>query len=517
MKLFEGDIKIYRSELGKGKKPILKIKGDYIPYLSILKKFKADYSLKWGQKEKYWFWWASKEKEEKKREEQNDFIIKNKIRPALEKIKETHEDFIQEIDDIINAIEDEGEAPPQDVIKISSEEKNNIKEKLEEFREMLVNIEDDEDFKNIMKQIIAIKSAQGQTFTLGNSLLILIQNKNAGIVNSMSNWFKFYKREVKNKNPLLIFAPTKGAKIKKSKEDKEKIVNKYYKEINKTPGDNLTPNEGIKLEELKRDLIIGARYDLVPVYSEHDTVQMPGTEDFIKKAKEAQKDVKWYDDDASSEDVTPVYNGLIEYAEKKGIKVDFADDLGGSRGVSKSGSIEILKNDGKNVGLTKTLAHEIAHELLHQEYLKNKGDEAGKFFIGRGSDRSDKGPLEQQAEISAWIFMHAFGFDVKTTSLNYTVMWGGNKDNMVKVFQTVSTAVNSLIDGVSKNIKANKKLKEGDGGSISNPSKTSPEEIAKLLGVSSEFNKLKNDSEQSSEDDIQELHERIVRKLMKRI
>jgi hypothetical protein len=32
MKLFEGDIEIYRSELGKGKKPILKITGDYIPY-----------------------------------------------------------------------------------------------------------------------------------------------------------------------------------------------------------------------------------------------------------------------------------------------------------------------------------------------------------------------------------------------------------------------------------------------------------------------------------------------------
>ena len=86
-----------------------------------------------------------------------------------------------------------------------------------------------------------------------------------------------------------------------------------------------------------------------------------------------------------------------------------------------------------------------------------------------------------------------------------------------EVFQTVSTAVNYLIDQVSKKIKANKELKEGNGGSISNPSKTSPEEIAKLLGVSSEFNKLKNNSKQSSEEDIQELQERIVRKLMKRI
>tara|TARA_Y100000592_G_scaffold10700_1_gene15152 strand:- start:7685 stop:9196 length:1512 start_codon:yes stop_codon:yes gene_type:complete len=503
MNLFEGGIKLTRAEVGKNKTKIIKIGGDVYPYKDILKK----YGAYWNKFNKFWFFWANKESEES--------IIEKRIKPAIAEIKKTHETFIQEIDDIINAIKDGGEAPPQDEIKISPEKKANIEEKLEEFKKMLVNIEDDEDFKNIMKQIITIKSAQGQTFTLGNSLLIFLQNKNAGIVNSMSNWFKFYERKVKNKNnPLLIYAPTKGTKIKKSKEDKEKIVNKYYKKINKKPGDKLTPNEGIELKELKRDLILGIDYDLVPVYSEHDTVQMPGTEDFVKKAKDAQKDVKWFEENAISDEVRPVYTGLIDFAEGEGIEVGLVDDLGGARGVSKSGKIEILKNEGNDVGLTKTLAHEIIHELLHQKYLKNKGGKSGKFNIGRGLST---GAIEQQAELSAWIFMHAFGFDVKTTSLNYTVMWGGDKDNMIKVFQTVSTAVNYLIDQVSKKIKANKELKEGNGGSISNPSKTSPEEIAKLLGVSSEFNKLKNNSKQSSEEDIQELQERIVRKLMKRI
>ena len=202
---------------------------------------------------------------------------------------------------------------------------------------------------------------------------------------------------------------------------------------------------------------------------------------------------------------------MIDFAEGEGIEVALVDDLGGARGVSKSGKIDILKNEGNDVGLTKTLAHEIIHELLHQKYLKGKGGKSGKFNIGRDVDT---GAIEQQAELSAWMFMHAFGFDVKTTSLNYTVMWGGDKDNMIKVFGTVSSVVNYLIDQVNTKISA---INEGTN---TKGSHVSPEQIADLVGLGKEFDEVKNgpdDSEQSSEDDIQELHERIVRKLMKKI
>ena len=283
------------------------------------------------------------------------------------------------------------------------------------------------------------------------------------------------------------------------------------KKIKKKSGDKLTPAEGIKLKELTRDSVFAIKFKLVPVYSEKDTVQIEGTEDFVKKAKDAQKDVKWFEENAISDEVRPVYTGLIDFAEGEGIEVALVDDLGGARGVSKSGKIDILKNEGNDVGLTKTLAHEIIHELLHQKYLKGKGGKSGKFNIGRGLDT---GAIEQQAELSAWMFMHAFGFDVKTTSLNYTVMWGGDKDNMIKVFGAVSSVVNYLIDQVNAKISA---INEG---THTKGSHISPEQIADLVGLGKEFDEVKNgsdDSEQSSEDDIQELHERIVRKLMKRI
>lgn len=486
MNLFEGGIKLTRAEVGKNKTKIIKIGGDVYPYKDILKK----YGAYWNKFNKFWFFWANKESEES--------IIEKRIKPAIAEIKKTHETFIQEIDDIIKALDEDKGGEVEGVEMPSPQEESDIKTKLKEFKEMLVNIEDDEDFKNIMKQVIAIKSAQGQKFSLGNSLLIFLQNKNAGIVNSKSNWFKFYNREVKNGRPLMVYAP-QGSKFKQSKDSKKEITSNFYKKINKKPGDKLTPAEGIKLKELTRDTVFAVRFKLVPVYSEKDTVQIPGTEDFVKKAKDAQKDVKWFEENAISDEVRPVYTGLIDFAEGEGIEVGLVDDLGGARGVSKSGKIEILKNEGNDVGLTKTLAHEIIHELLHQKYLKDKGGKSGQFNIGRGLDT---GAIEQQAELSAWMFMHAFGFDVKTTSLNYTVMWGGDKDNMIKVFGTVSSVVNYLIDQVNAKIKA---INEG---THTHGTHISPEQIADLVGLGKEFDEVKNK---------EELQERIVRKLMKRI
>jgi hypothetical protein len=180
------------------------------------------------------------------------------------------------------------------------------------------------------------------------------------------------------------------------------------------------------------------------------------------------------------------------------------DDLDGSRGVSANGAIRLLKNEGNDIGLTKTLAHEITHELLHQKYLSTKGDESSKFFLGTAEGRA---AVEQQAELSAWMFMYAFGFDLKTTSLNYVLLWGGDKDKMVKVFDTVSSSVNYLIDFVNKKIKS---LDEGMG-SHAHGKHITPDEIAKLIGVGSEYQSLKSGN--TPDADVEELKERILRKL----
>jgi hypothetical protein len=78
---------------------------------------------------------------------------------------------------------------------------------------------------------------------------------------------------------------------------------------------------------------------------------------------------------------------------------------------------------------------------------------------------------------------------------------------MVKVFDTVSSSVNYLIDFVNKKMKS---IDEGMG-SHAHGKHITPDEIAKLIGVSSEYQALKSGN--TPEADVEELKERILRKL----
>jgi len=465
-----------------GDSPIVYISGDVFPFKDTIKKHGA----KWNSREKFWFWFLDKNDPQR--------TIDTFVKPALEEAKKIKELPI-EIDKIIAAMVEE--SPSQNPsLSITKKDEDDIKRKLEKFKEMLINIEDDEEFKDVMKKVIDIKAAQGYKFSLGNSFLIMIQDRAAGMVNSKTNWLSKYNRMLKPKaRPLMIWAP-QGIKNKLSKDKQHVVKGEYFKKIKKRPNDKLTPNEKFGLEKELRGYTYATRFKLVPVYSVNDTYQIEGTEDYIKASEESKKDIKWFEDNMISDEVRPIYTALVSFAEDSGIKIDIVDDLGGARGSSAGGAIKLLKNEGNDVGLTKTLIHEIAHELLHQTYLKNKGGESGKYHIGKDMGTQT---IEQQAEISSWMVMYAFGFDVKTTSLNYTVMWGGDKDNMVQVFNTVSKIVNHIIDSV------NKKIASLTEGTHTHGDNVSPLDIAKMLGFESEYEAL---------TEIEGLGERLLRRVI---
>lgn len=464
----------------------------------------SKYGAKWNGINKIWFWFVDKENPQK---------TLDKIRLALDELNQivtpsTPIDGSQEaqkllidIDKVLAAIDVENPAKNPD-FKLSPQDEEQIKGKLESFKQMLVNIDTDEQFKETMKAIIDLKAAQGYEFSLANSLLIFIQSliskRKISIVNSKSNWQSKYNRTVNpNAKPLVVWAP-EGARFNQPKDKIETLKAEFYKNIGKKQGQPLTPNEKFQLDKITKAKVMATRFKLVPVYDASDTTQIEGTEDYIKKAQDSKKEIKTFANNMVSEEVRPIYNGLLDYAKENDIEVEMADDLGGARGVSKSGKIEILKNEGNDVGLTKTLAHEITHELLHQKYLQQKGKETGKYYIGQ----IDRGVVEQQAELSAWMFMYAFGFDVNTTSLNYTVMWGGNKENMVRVFDTVSKVVNHLIDYVNKKLK---QPVDEEQGAFNHGKHISPHEIAQVLGMEKTYDKLTHN----------ELHERLLKKFVK--
>ena len=456
---------------------------------------KNKYNVKYNKASKILFWFVDKENPQK---------TLDRIKSALDFLNHTTSQtggesqeagkLIKDIDKVIAAIDAEDPAKREE-FNMSQQDEEDIKNKLQSFKQMLVNIENDEQFKETMKQIIDFKSAQGYEFSLLNALLIFLQNRKATIVNSKSNWESAYNRTVNpNAKALVIWAP-QGQKFRQSKDKVAALKADFYKSIGKKEGDPLTPNEKIKLTYINKGQSNAVGFKLVPVYDVADTKQKEGTEDFIKKAQEAKKDIKWFEENMISDEVRPIYQGLIDFTKENEIKLDFIDDLGGARGSSASGAIKLLKNEGNDVGLTKTLAHEITHELLHQRYLSQKGKETGKYYIGQPSRET----VEQQAELSAWMFMYAFGFDLKTTSLNYTIMWGGNKENMIKVFDTVSKVVNLLIDFVNRKIK---QPVDEEQGSFQHGKHISPHDIAKLLGVEKTFDKLTQG----------ELHERLLKR-----
>jgi hypothetical protein len=352
--ILESDLSIIKSKMGNA--PIAYVKGNVFASKDILKK----YGAKWNGANKFWFWFLNKNNPQE--------TIDKIIRPALVELRKSEnipvDEIEKEIDQILASMETEGPSANPD-LGVSADEENSIKEKLQAFKERLVNIENDEQFKETMGKILALKAAQGYQFSFGNAILIMIQNPNAGIVNSRKNWLEKYNRTVNaNARPLMVWAP-QGINQKLSKDKEDLLKADFYKKLGKKPGEKLTPNEQFQLERMLKGYTYATKFKFVPVFSQYDTTQMEGTEDYIKAAENSTKDIKWFEDNMLSDEVRPIYKGLIDFTEEKSIKLEFIDDLNGARGSSASGAIKLLKNEGNDIGLTKTLAHEITHELLH--------------------------------------------------------------------------------------------------------------------------------------------------------
>ena len=66
--------------------------------------------------------------------------------------------------------------------------------------------------------------------------------------------------------------------------------------------------------------------------------------------------------------------------------------------------------------------------------------------------------VEQQAEISAWIVLRNFGFNMRAAR-NYVGCWGGNDENCVKVFDTVANVATFIIGELEN--KLSSPIKEG--------------------------------------------------------
>jgi hypothetical protein len=116
-----------------------------------------------------------------------------------------------------------------------------------------------------------------------------------------------------------------------------------------------------------------------------------------------------------------------------GITVETVDDLGGARGTSSGGRIQILKDISPAEELV-VLAHEWAHELLH-----------------RADDRpASRDTRELEAEAVAFVVGEAVGLTVGQASRDYIHLYRGDREALGQSLDRIQRAASVILAALSE-------------------------------------------------------------------
>ena len=433
----------------------------------------------------YWFWWLGTTDEEIKK---NYLKV---VEPALRDLhkaqgvspEDSNAAVEAMIDSLINGVVNAPTVNDGDN-KLTGDVKEEIAKKLEEFKQTLVNIRDDEEFKKTILKVQRYRKSKGHSFSFMNSLLIMIQKPDATICNAKTSWMKFFNRTVNEDAEPIWIRKKDESKSFVDKKFIDKITNEFLKGEGAKSVKELTAGQKQRLSiEIRKRTSRYSSWIFYAVYDVSDTTLIAGKEDHIQDILKGIEDLPWFKEGEHDDNVRPIYAALENIADSMGIKVDLVgpDVLGTARGRSFGGKIELLYNEGNDVYTTKTFVHELAHELLHQQYIKSKNKDLEKFFVGKQEGRD---VVERQAELTAWMVMSAYGFNTQTTSFNYAIMWGGDENNMVEVFDTIAGVANYLIYEISQRGAS---LSENIGNQSG---RYDAMDVAKKIGVQDIFRKV---------------------------
>lgn len=436
-----------------------------------------EFGAKWNNDAKWWYWPLGNDPEN---------VIRTQVQPCMEFLStkedmggEPKRDIAASIDKLIQQVK--GAKMPNTG---GANTKEDIVSKLEGFKADLVRITSDEEFKQKMGPIIKFRNANNYQYSLLNTILILIQDPKATLVKAGGAWKDFYQRKVKPGSPSIMMWIPKGSK-NVAEEEKIRLTNDFLarKKV-KSVKELSAPDRELLDKKLNRT--VPEYFDLAPYWYDYRfTEQMEGTEDVLGNPG---SDIEWFDDSGEeTPELVKHIDSLIEVIQERGIDVTFVDDLGGARGVSKSGSIDILRDQPKNAGMFNTIVHEYAHEILHQKYLKSKDEEMKDYFVGTQEGR---GKVEQQAELCAWIVLRSFGYDMQT-NINYVGIWGLNQDNAVRVFDSVSNVATLISKQIIKKEQGEETDMFESKQFIKENAIPSGEEIAQMVGCGKVYQRAK--------------------------
>jgi hypothetical protein len=124
---------------------------------------------------------------------------------------------------------------------------------------------------------------------------------------------------------------------------------------------------------------------------------------------------------------------LQGYVNELDIALEFADSLGGARGVSHGGKIEILNGLDPAEEFLVT-AHELAHELLHR---------------GERRKETTRKVRELEAEAVAFIVCRAAGLDAVSRSADYIQLYSGDKELLMQSLDHIQRVSTQIITAVT--------------------------------------------------------------------
>ena len=339
-----------------------------------------------------------------------------------------------------------------------------LKSKLATFKEELVNAMTNEEFLAKLEPIIKFRNAQGHQLSFLNALLIYVQNPKARLVKARTTWMNVYNRDVKpGAKALAVWVPitiNNGEKKKNYAEIKAKVeqaTQQFLASVKKTDVSELTAGEKDRLRVILNSVRQGGGMRVFRFkycyYDVADTVQIEGKPDVVGSMENLDS-IEWNAENSEATELSQnICDAMVQIIQEAGIKLGFAEDLGGAMGVSKSGEIEILRShfEKKNPGAASTLIHEFSHELLHQKYInsmKNTQSDWARFFVGT---KEGRGVVEQQAELSAYLVLRFFNIKLQE-NINYIAIWGADATKACVVFDTVASVANEIADRIAKKL-----------------------------------------------------------------
>ena len=438
-----------------------------------------------------------------------DQTKQNKINPLIQKINQLKKWSIsfQKLDDELEDYIPPSEEPKTEEeaaeAAATKEDIDKIIQNLENFQRRFLNLENSEEIKETVKLINQIESAHESVPDLStrNKIAVNLQNPNATKVAPKSQWEKIWNKTV-NKNAKAIYVLTVTSSAKPPYEiQRDFLVQKGVRSYGQ-----LKPRDKELLKKLKNKATYStaSEYRWMPFYDISDTTQIEGTPDeyaeYLKNSSDAKQKLAGrknpFDDGVKSTDnpelITNINTSLKKFAKELNVP-----------GVNPNASTSLSE--------TKGLARQVLTKLLDETYAKEKG---GVFKTLHSSVKTEQARKEQ-AEVASWGFMEAFGINVALSDININLIWGDKtkiKDELQPkqqrfAIQSIDKSVKYLVGYVNTEMKKVNNISETEGQTVIGKA-PSIMDYAKKLGMQDIFNES---------NVIQELHERIVRKLMKRI